>query len=65
VSHRITESQNSRGWKGPLWVKSSQFVSKAADEFLWGEINLVNWQAMTYSNVQAQESMALSKLTGS
>jgi len=19
-SHRITESQNSRGWKGPLWV---------------------------------------------
>jgi len=18
--HRITESQNSRGWKGPLWV---------------------------------------------
>ena len=20
LSHRITESQNSRGWKGPLWV---------------------------------------------
>ena len=20
ASHRITESQNSRGWKGPLWV---------------------------------------------
>jgi len=20
VYHRITESQNSRGWKGPLWV---------------------------------------------
>jgi len=20
ISHRITESQNSRGWKGPLWV---------------------------------------------
>jgi len=20
VNHRITESQNSRGWKGPLWV---------------------------------------------
>ena len=19
-NHRITESQNSRGWKGPLWV---------------------------------------------
>jgi len=19
-THRITESQNSRGWKGPLWV---------------------------------------------
>jgi len=19
-SHRITESQNGRGWKGPLWV---------------------------------------------
>jgi len=20
TNHRITESQNSRGWKGPLWV---------------------------------------------
>jgi len=20
LEHRITESQNSRGWKGPLWV---------------------------------------------
>jgi len=20
MNHRITESQNSRGWKGPLWV---------------------------------------------
>ena len=20
ITHRITESQNSRGWKGPLWV---------------------------------------------
>ena len=20
LNHRITESQNSRGWKGPLWV---------------------------------------------
>jgi len=20
MSHRITESQNSRGWKGPVWV---------------------------------------------
>ena len=22
--HRITESQNGRGWKGPLWVTESQ-----------------------------------------
>jgi len=22
-SHRITESQNVRGWKGPLWVTQS------------------------------------------
>ena len=28
-SHRITESQNSRGWKGPLWVIQSNPPAKA------------------------------------
>jgi len=28
-NHRITESQNSRGWKGPLWVIQSNPPAKA------------------------------------
>ena len=27
-NHRITESQNSRGWKGPLWVTQSNPLPK-------------------------------------
>jgi len=27
-SHRITESQNVRGWKGPLWVTQSNPLLK-------------------------------------
>jgi len=27
-SHRITESQNGRGWKGPLWVTQSNPLPK-------------------------------------
>jgi len=26
--HRITESQNGRGWKGPLWVTQSNSLPK-------------------------------------
>jgi len=28
-NHRITESQNGRGWKGPLWVISSNPPAEA------------------------------------
>jgi len=27
-NHRITESQNGRGWKGPLWVTQSNPLPK-------------------------------------
>ena len=29
LNHRITESQNSRGWKGPLWVIQSNPPAEA------------------------------------
>jgi len=46
-NHRITESQNGKGWKGPLWII---FVGKHFNDEALKKILLLPWWNCSWSS---------------